>query len=162
MEDIWFFTKGNDYTFNLDKVKMQRQVIAPYREKSGKPRDWTEENGQKVRLTAPSNCWTDITIPFWSMPENTSHPTQKPEALLERIIKASSNEGDVVLDPFSGSFTTSAVAIRLGRIGVGIDLNEEYYEMGLRRTGITTERNGKSLVKEKVRKTKAKSKYVRD
>ena len=109
----------------------------------------------------PGNVWEFSRVRF-KMDEYENHPTQKPEALLERIIKASSNEGDVVLDPFSGSFTTSAVAIRLGRIGVGIDLNEEYYEMGLRRTGITTERNGKSLVKEKVRKTKAKSKYVRD
>ena len=81
--------------------------------------------------------------------------------LLERIIKASSNPGDVVLDPFSGSFTTSAVAIRLGRVSVGIDLNEEYYEIGLRRTAIATERNGKILEKVKIRKTNAKSKHVR-
>ena len=98
----------------------------------------------------------------FKMEEYENHPTQKPEALLERIIKASSNAGDVVLDPFSGSFTTSAVAVRLGRIGVGIDMNEEYFEIGLRRTGIATEHNGKALVKEKVRKTSAKSKYVRD
>jgi site-specific DNA-methyltransferase (adenine-specific) len=95
------------------------------------------------------------------MDEYENHPTQKPEALLERIIKASSNPGDIVLDPFSGSFTTSAVAVRLGRIGIGIDMNEEYYEMGLRRTGITLTRNGKSLEKVKARKTNAKSKYVR-
>ena len=80
---------------------------------------------------------------------------------MERIIKASSNLGDVVLDPFSGSFTTSAVAVRLGRVGIGIDMNEEYYEMGLRRTGITMTRNGKSLEKVKTRKTNAKSKHVR-
>ena len=96
------------------------------------------------------------------MEEYENHPTQKPEALLERIIKASSNAGDVILDPFSGSFTTSAVAVRLGRIAVGVDMNEEYFEIGLRRTGIATEYNGKTLVKEKVRKTSAKSKYVRD
>ena len=95
------------------------------------------------------------------MDEYENHPTQKPEALLERIIKASSNEGDVVLDPFSGSFTTSAVAVKLGRVGIGIDLNEEYFEMGIRRTGIASVYNGKSLEKEKVRKTNAKSKYVR-
>ena len=81
--------------------------------------------------------------------------------LLERIIKASSNEGDIVLDPFSGSFTTSSVAVRLGRIAVGIDINEEYFEIGLRRTGISTEYNGKYLIKEKLRKTNAKSKNVR-
>ena len=95
------------------------------------------------------------------MDEYENHPTQKPEALLERIIRASSNPGDVVLDPFSGSFTTSAVAVRLGRVGIGIDMNEEYYEMGLRRTGITMTRNGKSLEKVKTRKTNAKSKYIR-
>ena len=72
-----------------------------------------------------------------------------------------SNVGDVVLDPFSGSFTTSAVAVRLDRVAIGIDLNEEYFKIGLRRTGITNEYNGKLLVKEKVRKTTAKSKYVR-
>ena len=81
--------------------------------------------------------------------------------LLERIIKASSNEGDIVFDPFAGSFTTSAVAVRLGRIGIGIDLNREYFEMGIRRTGISNEYNGKLLVKNKIRKTNAKSKYVR-
>ena len=74
---------------------------------------------------------------------------------------ASSNPGDVVLDPFSGSFTTPAVAARLGRIGVGIDINEEYYEIGLRRTGIAAERKGKSLEKVKMRKTSAKSKHMR-
>ena len=95
------------------------------------------------------------------MDEYENHPTQEPEALLERIVKASSNPGDVILDPFSGSFTTSAVAVRLGRVGIGIDMNEEYYEMGLRRTGIAFERKGKSLEKVKARKTNAKSKYVR-
>lgn len=95
------------------------------------------------------------------MEEYENHPTQKPEALLERIIRASSNPGDVILDPFSGSFTTSAVATRLGRNSIGIDMNDEYYEIGLRRTKITNQRNGKNLEKVKVRKTKAKSKYVR-
>ena len=81
--------------------------------------------------------------------------------MLERIIKVSSNPGDIVLDPFAGSFTTTAVAVRLGRIGIGIDMNEEYYEMGIRRTGIASEYKGKILKKEKIRKTKARSKYVR-
>lgn len=95
------------------------------------------------------------------MDEYENHPTQKPEALLERIIKASSNEGDVIFDPFSGSFTTSAVANRLGRNTIGIELNREFYEIGIRRTGIAQAYNGKTLIKEKRRKTKAKSKYVR-
>ena len=133
LEDIWFFTKGNDYTFNLDKVKMQKQVIAPYREKSGKPKDWTEENGQKVRLTAPSNCWTDITIPFWSMPENTSHPTQKPEKLIAKLILASSNKGDLVLDPFVGSGTTAVTAKKLERNYIGIEREKKYVALALKR-----------------------------
>lgn len=108
----------------------------------------------------PGNVWEFSRVRF-KMDEYENHPTQKPESLLERIIKASSNVGDVVLDPFSGSFTTSAVAVRLGRIAIGIDLNEEYYEIGLRRTGIAIEYKGKPLTKEKVRKTNAKSKYVR-
>lgn len=133
LEDIWFFTKGSDYVFNLDNVKMQRKVIAPYREKSGKPKDWTEENGQKVRLTAPSNCWTDITIPFWSMPENTSHPTQKPEKLIAKLILASSNEGDVVFDPFVGSGTTAVTAKKLKRNYIGIEREKKYAALALKR-----------------------------
>lgn len=108
----------------------------------------------------PGNVWNFNRVRF-KMDEYENHPTQKPEALLERIVKASSNVGDVVLDPFSGSFTTSAVAARLGRNAIGIDMNEEYFEIGLRRTGITHEYKGKLLVKEKKRKTSAKSKYVR-
>ena len=69
---------------------------------------------------------------------------------------------DIVFDPFSGSFTTSSVAVKLGRIAIGIDMNEEYYEIGIRRTGIADEYNGRKLVKEKIRKTNAKSKYVRE
>lgn len=133
LEDIWFFTKGSDYVFNLENVKMQRKVIAPYREKSGKPKDWTEENGQKVRLTAPSNCWTDITIPFWSMPENTSHPTQKPEKLIAKLILASSNEGDVVFDPFVGSGTTAVTAKKLKRNYIGIEREKKYAALALKR-----------------------------
>lgn len=145
------------YTFNHQDILVEaktgaKRKLIDYRKNPPQP-----YSTEKV----PGNVWEFSRVRF-KMDEYENHPTQKPEALLERIIKASSNEGEVVLDPFAGSFTTSAVAVRLGRIGVGIDLNEEYYEMGLRRTGITFERNGKPLVKEKVRKTKAKSKYVRD
>ena len=109
----------------------------------------------------PGNVWQFNRVRF-RMDEYENHPTQKPEALLERIIKASSNKGDIVLDPFSGSFTTSAIAVKLGRISIGIDMNREYFEIGLRRAGITTEYQGRHLVKEKVRKTSALSKYVRN
>lgn len=112
-EDIWFFTVSDKYTFNLDSVRLRRQVIAPYRE-NGQPKDWEDADDGKFRLTHPSNLWTDLTVPFWSMPENTDHPTQKPEKLLAKIILASTNEHDVVLDPFSGSGTTSVAAKKLG------------------------------------------------
>ena len=113
IEDIWYYTKSDEYTFNLDSVKIQRQVLAPYRDGKGAPKDWNEEDGQKIRLTAPSNIWTDITIPFWSMSENTEHPTQKPEKLIAKLILASSNTGDMVFDPFFGSGTTAVVAKKL-------------------------------------------------
>jgi site-specific DNA-methyltransferase (adenine-specific) len=127
LEDIWFFTKSPQYTFNLDAVKMLRPVMAPYRESKGSPKDWDEnENGNKYRFTHPSNVWTDISIPFWSMPENTPHPTQKPEKLIAKLILASSNEGDLVFDPFLGSGTTAVVAKKLGRHYLGIEREKEY------------------------------------
>lgn len=125
-EDIWFCTCSTSYTFNVDQVKMKRKVIAPYRNEQGKPKDWDEQAGDKFRLTHPSNLWTDLTVPFWSMPENTDHPTQKPEKLLAKIILASSNEQDVVFDPFLGSGTTSVVAKKLKRRYVGIELDETF------------------------------------
>ena len=124
-EDIWFATHSDRYTFNVDAVKLKKKVITPYRE-NGVAKDWNEEEDGKFRLTYPSNFWTDITIPFWSMPENTEHPTQKPEKLVAKIILASTNEGDVILDPFLGSGTTSVVAKKLNRNFVGIEMNEEY------------------------------------
>ena len=150
-------SKKASYTFNYGDILVEaktgaKRKLIDYRKNPPQP-----YNTEKV----PGNVWDFSRVRF-KMDEYENHPTQKPEAMLERIIKASSNPGDIVLDPFSGSFTTSAMAVRLGRVSIGIDLNEEYYEMGLRRTGITTERNGKSLEKIKVRKTKAKSKYVRE
>lgn len=127
LEDIWFFTNNRDYTFNLEAVKMSRPVIAPYKDDHGNPKDWkTDKEGVKTRLTAPSNIWTDISIPFWSMPENTPHPTQKPEKLIAKLILASSNPGDFVFDPFSGSGTTAVTAKKLNRHFLGIEREEEY------------------------------------
>jgi site-specific DNA-methyltransferase (adenine-specific) len=124
-EDIWFFTRSDEYFFNVDAVKIKRKVIAPYRE-NGKPKDWAEETDGKYRLTHPSNFWTDLTIPFWSMPENTPHPTQKPEKLLAKIILASSREGDVILDPFAGAGTAGVVAHKLGRKFTLIEIDRDY------------------------------------
>lgn len=125
MEDIWFVTMSKDYLFNVEDVKVRRKVIAPYKSK-GKPKDWEETEDGNFRNTFPSNFWDDISIPYWSMPENTAHPTQKPEKLLAKIILASSNKGDVVFDPFLGSGSTSVTAKKLGRKYVGIEKNEQY------------------------------------
>lgn len=147
----------NSYIFNSSDILVEAKTgatrkLIDYRKNPPQP-----YNTKKV----PGNVWDFSRVRF-KMNEYENHPTQKPEALLRRIILASSNEGDIVLDPFSGSFTTSAVAVSLGRKAVGIDLNEEYYEIGLRRTGITDLRNENKITKEKVRKTNAKSKYVRE
>jgi site-specific DNA-methyltransferase (adenine-specific) len=125
-EDIWFCTVSDAYTFNVDAVKLKRRVFAPYTDGEGNPKDWDANEDGNYRLTHPSNIWTDLTVPFWSMPENTDHPTQKPEKLLAKIIFASSSAGDVVLDPFLGSGTTSVVAKKLGRQYVGIEIDEMY------------------------------------
>ena len=125
MEDIWFATKGRQYTFHLDAVRIRKKVIAPYRV-DGKPKDWTKTDAGNYRDTCPSNFWDDITVPFWSMPENTAHPTQKPEKLCAKIILASSKAGDVVFDPFLGSGTTSVVAKKLGRHYLGVEIDQQY------------------------------------
>jgi site-specific DNA-methyltransferase (adenine-specific) len=131
-EDIWFFTVSDDYTFDLDAVKTRRRVLAPYRE-NGQPKDWDRTDGGNFRDTHPSNMWTDISVPFWSMPENTDHPTQKPEKLLAKIILASTRPGDLILDPFAGSGTSAIVAKKLGRSFLTIESDENYCLLCLKR-----------------------------
>lgn len=131
-EDIWFCTKGDNYYFNVDAVKLKRKVVAPYKH-NGKPKDWQETDEGNFRLTHPSNLWTDISVPFWSMPENTDHPTQKPEKLIAKIILASSKKGDVIFDPFLGSGTTSVVAKKLGRKYLGVEIDETYCALAQKR-----------------------------
>lgn len=126
MEDIWFAVNDkNNYYFDVEAVKMKRQVIAPYKI-DGKPKDWTETEEGNFRITYPSNFWDDISIPFWSMPENTDHPTQKPEKLIAKLILASSKSGDIIFDPFMGSGTTCVTAKKLGRKYLGVEINETY------------------------------------
>jgi site-specific DNA-methyltransferase (adenine-specific) len=125
-EDIWFCTVSDEYVFNVEAVKLKRKVIAPYTSGNGEPKDWRREHTGDFRLTAPSNLWTDISVPFWSMPENTDHPTQKPEKLLAKIILASTNENDIILDPFLGAGTTSVAAKKLGRRYVGIEQDKTF------------------------------------
>lgn len=165
MEDVWFATNSSRYTFHLEAVKIRKKVVAPYRV-NGKPKDWDETEAGNFRDTCPSNFWDDISIPYWSMPENTAHPTQKPEKLLAKIILASSNASDMVFDPFIGSGTTAVVAKKLGRTFVGIEHNPQYCVWAQKRLemadnnpaiqgfsdGIFWERNTASF--QKVKKTK--------
>ena len=149
-------SRADHYTFNSDdilveaKTGSQRRLI-DYRKDPPQP-----YNDRKV----PGNVWNFSRVRF-KMDEYENHPTQKPEALLNRIILASSNPGDIVLDPFAGSFSTIAVAARLKRYAIGIDINEDYLKIGLRRCGVSSSYKGESLVKVKERKTSAKSKFVR-
>lgn len=136
-EDIWFCTMSDDYTFNTNAVKLRRRVIAPYRNTDGTPKDWSITQSGNYRDTHPSNIWTDITVPFWSMPENTVHPTQKSEKLIAKLVLASTNPNDQVLDPYLGSGTSSVVCKKLGRRYLGIELNEEYCLLAERRLELT-------------------------
>ncbi len=168
MEDIWFATNSKNFTFNVDAVKIRRKVMAPYRVK-GTPKDWEETEQGNFRNTFPSNFWDDISIPYWSMPENTAHPTQKPEKLLAKLILASSNIGDIILDPFLGSGSTSVVAKKLNRHYIGIEHNEQYCIWAEKRlemaahnqeiqgytNGIFWERNTSQI--QKMQKTKVKT-----
>jgi site-specific DNA-methyltransferase (adenine-specific) len=135
-EDIWFCTRSNEYTFNPDAVKLRRRVQAPYRQSDGSPKDWQETAQGSFRDTYPSNFWSDITIPFWSMPENTEHPTQKSEKLMAKLILASSQPGDIVFDPFLGSGTTAVVAKKLDRGYLGIERNEDYCLLAAKRLAL--------------------------
>ena len=125
MEDIWFATLSEDYSFDADAVRQRRRVLAPYRDK-GQPKDWQETKDGRFRDTAPSNFWDDISIPYWSMPENTAHPTQKPEKLMAKLVLASCPKGGTVLDPFLGSGSSAVTAKKLGRHFVGIEQNPRY------------------------------------
>lgn len=154
-EPILMINKSKDskYTFNSEDIMIeaktgsQRKLI-DYRKTPPQP-----YNSTKV----PGNVW-DIPRVRFRMDEYENHPTQKPEKLLERMIKASSNEGDIVLDPFSGTFTTVSVAKKLNRKSVGIEMNPDYYKIGLRRLELANEFCGEKLVKVKMRTTKNKSK----
>lgn len=141
-EDIWFCTLGSEYTFNPDDIRHRRPVIAPYRSREGLPKDWQESNSGNFRDTHASNLWTDISIPFWSMPENTDHPTQKSEKLIAKLILASSKKSDFVLDPFSGSGSSCVVAKKLERRFLGIELDQDFALLTLKRLENAEHRSG--------------------
>lgn len=176
MEDIWFgVLNDNNYFFDIDSVMQKRKVIASYKV-DGKPKDWEETEDGNFRITYPSNFWDDISIPYWSMPENTDHPTQKPEKLIAKLILASCPKDGVVFDPFLGSGTTSVVAKKLGRHFCGTEINEEYALLAIKRLnladndkniqgycdGVFWERNTLSLQKKSKNKTKTANKKVRN
>jgi site-specific DNA-methyltransferase (adenine-specific) len=135
-EDIWFCTVSDEYFYDVNAVKLKKKIIAPYRDTTGAPKDWEETSSGNFRLTHPSNLWTDISIPFWSMPENTDHPTQKPEKLVAKLILASSAENDFVFDPFLGSGTTCVTAKKLGRRYCGVEIEQEYCDMAVKRLAL--------------------------
>ena len=129
------------YTFNASDIEVEARTgavrkLIDYRK--GTP---TPYKTSKV----PGNTWYFPRVRY-RMAEYEEHPSQKPEALLERIIRASSNVGDVVLDPFGGTFTTSAVAQRLGRRSIGVEMQPKFVKIGLRRLGIAKEFHGEQLV----------------
>ena len=143
-EPILFAVKDKDnYTFNADDVLVEAKTGAKRKLIDYRKAIPTVYNSQKV----PGNVW-DIPRVRYRMDEYENHPTQKPVALLERIIKASSNVGDLVLDPFSGTFTTCYVAKELGRKSIGIELQDEYVKIGLRRLQLANEFKGEKLEKE--------------
>lgn len=129
MEDIWFLTRSDKFMFDADAVKQRRRVIAPYRE-HGLAKDWEETENGRFRDTAPSNFWDDISVPYWSMPENTAHPTQKPEKLMAKVILASSKRDDMIFDPFSGSGSSLVTAKKLGRHWIGVEQSMTYAAWG--------------------------------
>lgn len=132
-EDIWFATVSDDYVFNVEAVKLNRKVLAPYTDGNGSPKDWEDTSAGQFRLTHPSNLWNDITVPFWSMPENTDHPTQKPEKLLAKLILASTNEGGFVLDPLMGVGSSIVTASKLNRSFLGVEQERQYCLLAAKR-----------------------------
>jgi len=143
-EPILFCAKDKkNYTFNSQDILVEAKTgakrnLIDYRKNPPQP-----YNNEKV----PGNVW-DFPRVRYRMEEYENHPTQKPTALLERIIKASSNPGDLILDPFSGTFTTSYVAKKLGRKSIGIEINEDFAKIGLRRVQEMKEINGEKLIRE--------------
>jgi len=143
-EPILFCVKDKDnYTFNAEAVMVEARTGATRKLIDYRKSTPTVYNSKKV----PGNVWQFPRVRY-RMEEYEKHPTQKPTALLERVLLASSNPGDIVLDPFSGTFTTSAVARSLGRDSVGIEIDEEYMKIGLRRLAIRDSYNGESLRRE--------------
>ena len=168
-EDIWFATVSDDYIFNVSEVKLKRRVLAPYTDSNGRPKDWEDTSVGQFRLTHPSNLWNDVTVPFWSMPENTDHPTQKPEKLLAKLILASTNQGDFIFDPFMGVGSSIVTAKKLNRKFLGVEIDPQYCLLAAKRLhlaefettiqgyqdGVFWERNTPNAQKRKIKQGKS-------
>jgi len=130
-EDIFHVTKSDEFTWN--NLKVLREVICPY-VKDGKPRGWfVDENGKRVRWTGIGNVWC-YTSPFWNSKDDKQiHTAQKPSMLIERLVLLSSNEGDVVLDPFSGSGVVAVVCEKLKRKYICIERDKKHYDDSIER-----------------------------
>ncbi len=107
------FTKTDKFTFNLDAIRVPQKY---YR------------SVNNMRGANPGDVWEFSHI-HYCQENRQNHPTQKPEGLIERMVLASSNEGDSVLDPFSGSGTTLRVCQQLNRKAIGFEMNTEYVLM---------------------------------
>lgn len=112
-DDILMFSKSDKYVFNLDDIRIPQKF---YRRINN------------MRGANPGDVW-EVSHIHYCQKNRQPHPTQKPEALIERMVLASSNEQDTVLDPFSGSGTTLRVCQQLNRNAIGIELNSEYVEL---------------------------------
>ena len=132
---------ANQYTFNAQDILVEAKTGAQRKLIDYRKPEPTPYNTEKV----PGNVWYFPRVRY-RMAEYEQHPTQKPAALLRRIIQASSNEGDLVLDPFAGTFTTAAVAKELNRRSISIELQEEYLKIGLRRVLAMRHYNGRPLI----------------
>lgn len=145
------------YKFNYQNIQIEARTGAERKLIDYRKKVPTPYNTKKT----PGNVWYFPRVRY-RMPEYEDHPSQKPEALMQRIILASSNSGDTVLDPFAGTFTTCAVARNNGRKTIGIEVSEKYYKIGLRRLGLANEHNGETLEKRLIKKTKNKNKKDHD
>ncbi len=115
---FWFVKDKDKYTFNLDDVKIPALNYRPDR--------------YRTQMKNPTDVWR-ISMVSGNFEERTSHPAQYPEELVERIVLAGSNKGDVILDPFMGSGTSAAVAKKLGRHYIGFETVPEYCAIANRR-----------------------------
>lgn len=134
---ICYFSKGKAKTFNLDDIRIPQMVELEHRLRCEKVPSVTNGQWGKTKFNDdgknPGNVWGDIKQLTYKSKELISrellNTIQKPKKLIERIIKASSNEGDLVLDPFSGVGTTFEVCVDLKRDFIGFEINKEYVKI---------------------------------